>query len=69
MADQAKTCTEKECCKSGGSALKYLLGIVFLIAGGMLIYTWRHELAVILKGCAGIFLVLVGLVTLAIAKE
>lgn len=50
---------------------KVILGLVFLalavyvLAGrGWWMYTWK-----LIKGCAGPFLVLAGIITLAIAKE
>ncbi len=50
---------------------KVVLGLVFLgLAAYLLIglLWWEHSLLLI-KGCAGPFLILAGLITLAIAKE
>lgn len=49
--------------------VKTLLGFVFLILGVLAVKTWWFELAVLVKGSLGPFLILLGAVTLAIAKE
>jgi len=49
--------------------LKAVLGIVFLILGVLAILKWRWDLLTLIKGCIGLFLVLAGIITLAIAKE
>lgn len=50
-------------------SFKVILGIIFLILGGAAILKWWGPLLLIVKGCAGLFLVLAGVITLAIAKE
>jgi hypothetical protein len=50
---------------------KVVLGLVFLVLAGYLVvarHWWAHTWLVI-KGCAAPFLVLAGIITLAIAKE
>lgn len=49
--------------------LKVLLGIAFLVLGVVLLWIWRGDLLILIKGCVGPFLVLAGVITLAIAKE
>ncbi len=49
--------------------LKVLLGIALLFLGLLLIWAWKRELFILIKGCLGLFLLLAGLITLAIAKE
>ncbi|MBN2831013.1 MAG: hypothetical protein JXL82_01855 [Candidatus Omnitrophica bacterium] len=49
--------------------LKVVLGLVFLVLGAMAILTWWGSLLVIIKGSIGLFLILAGVITLAIAKE
>ncbi len=54
-----------------GTILKAVLGLVFL---GLAIYLligrlWWQETWLVIKGCAGPFLLLAGIITLAIAKE
>jgi len=49
--------------------LKVVLGLVFLGLGAMAILRWWKLLLMIIKGCVGLFLILAGVITLAIAKE
>jgi len=49
--------------------LKFILGIVFVVVGILLAVYWWTNLWNLIKGCAGLFLVLVGLITIAIAKD
>jgi len=49
--------------------LKVVLGIVFLVLGVLAILRWWRLLLMIIKGCLGLFLILAGIITLAIAKE
>jgi len=68
MADAEKKC----CCdskKALGTLFKVVLGLVFLFLGGAAIISWWSDLLVLVKGCVGLFLVLAGVITLAIAKE
>ena len=48
---------------------KVVLGLVFLALGVMAIMRWLPQLLVVGKGCIGLFLILAGIITLAIAKE
>jgi uncharacterized membrane protein len=71
--DEKKCCgTESKCCDSKkmlSMLVKVVLGLVFLILGGLAIYKFWPELLTIVKGCVGLFLLLAGVITLAIAKE
>ena len=74
MAAEEKKCcsTDKKCCdpkKTLGTLLKVILGLAFLVLGGLAIINWWSMLLVIVKGCIGLFLILAGVITLAIAKE
>jgi hypothetical protein len=63
---------ENKCCcgkKTLSALFKVILGIVFLILGGLAILKWWGALLLIVKGCIGLFLILIGVITLAIAKE
>jgi len=53
------------------SLFKVVLGLVFLgLAAYLLIkWGWWHDSWKLVKGCAGPFLALAGIITLAIAKE
>lgn len=48
---------------------KVILGLVFLALGVWAIVAWWRDLVLVIKGCIGVFLVLAGIITLAIAKE
>ena len=49
--------------------LKVILGLVFLGLGVLAVITWWQSLLLVIKGCIGLFLILAGIITLAIAKE
>lgn len=71
--DDKKCCgTESKCCDSKkmlSMLVKIVLGLGFLILGGLTIYKFWPDLLTIVKGCLGVFLLLAGVITLAIAKE
>jgi uncharacterized membrane protein len=74
MAAEEKACcnTEKKCCdpkKALATLFKVVLGLVFLILGGLAILKFWGAFLVIIQGCIGLFLILAGVITLAIAKE
>ena len=74
MVAEEKKCTdtEKKCCdpkKTLATLLKVVLGLVFLILGGLAILKFWGALLLIVQGCIGLFLILAGVITLAIAKE
>ena len=66
MAEEAK----KECCCVNPKALlKLILGVVIILLGIGLTIRFFWALKIMVAGCLGPFLVLVGLITVAIAKE
>lgn len=74
MAGEEKKC----CCTQAGCGdlkkalsklLKVILGLGFLVLGGAAVLKFWPELLVMIKGGIGLFLILVGVITLAIAKE
>ncbi len=74
MAAEEKKCcsTEKKCCdpkKALATLFKVVLGLAFLVLGGLAILRWWKILFWLAKGCIGLFLILAGVITLAIAKE
>lgn len=70
MAEDIKQEEKKTDSKSLSTIFKFLLGLVFLGLGAYLaLIVWRSELLSLIKGSVGIFLVLAGIITLAIAKE
>jgi hypothetical protein len=52
-----------------GALLKGALGLVFLALGIWAVIALRSDLFVLIKGCIGPFLILAGIITLAIAKD
>lgn len=65
MAEEVK----KEPSKVLGTLFKVILGLGFLAFGIWAIVVWKYELLTIIKGCIGLFAVLAGIITLAIAKD
>jgi hypothetical protein len=60
---------EKKSCEAVKTLLKYVIGALLVIGGIALIWAWRGSLWIVVKGCLGLFLVLAGAITIAIAKE
>ncbi|MBU0504062.1 MAG: hypothetical protein ABH882_02395 [Candidatus Omnitrophota bacterium] len=72
MADEIKQEEKKTDAKKTLSTLfKVVLGIAFIVVAIYLLVSrsWWMQTWVVIKGCAAPFLVLAGLITLAIAKE
>jgi len=69
MAEETKETEQKDSKKGLVTALKYLLGIVLIALGALLVVRWWPDLVTVFKGCFGLFLILAGLIALAIAKE
>ena len=71
--DEKKCCSAGDKCCTGKKTLatlfKVALGLVFLILGGVAILRFWGDLLLIVRGCIGLFLLLAGVITLAIAKE
>ena len=62
--------TKKVEAKKGLAVLsKVILGLIFLVLGGVAVLKWWDFLLMIIKGCIGLFLLLISAITLAIAKE
>ena len=49
--------------------LKVVLGLAFLALGCGAILKWWVPLVIVVQGCLGLFLILAGIVILAMAKE
>jgi fatty acid desaturase len=70
MAEEVKQEEQKTDVKKVLSTIfKILLGVAFLLLGILAIIRWWGLLLMIIKGCIGLFLILAGVITLAIAKE
>jgi hypothetical protein len=66
MAEEGKKADGK---KIISTLFKVILGLAFLVLGVLTILKWWPQLVEIIKGCIGLFLILAGIITLAIAKE
>jgi len=70
MAEEIKQEEKKVDIKNTLSTIfKVILGLVFLVLGVLAIIKWLPQLLSVIKGCVGLFLILAGLITLAIAKD
>jgi len=67
MAEELKQ--EEKKSKLLSTIFKVILGLVFLALGVWAILAWLPSLLMLIKGCLGLFLILAGIITLAIAKE
>ena len=66
MAEEVKKNDAK---KILATLFKVVLGLVFLGLGAVAILKWWVSLLMVVQGCIGLFLILAGVITLAIAKE
>ena len=64
MADQ-----QKGAGLAAKMTLKVILGLILLVSGVWLIWTWQSEVLTVFKGFLGIMVALCGVIFLAIAKE
>ena len=55
--------------KNLATSFKVILGLIFLILGVVAVLQWWDFLLMIIKGGIGLFLLLIGVITLAMAKE
>ena len=72
MAEEAKQEVKSAEGKQVMSTIfKVVLGLVFLALAFYLLIgrVWWHQTWLVIKGCAAPFLILAGIITLAIAKE
>ncbi len=68
MAEEIKQ-EKADAKKIFSSIFKVILGLVFLALGALTIIRWLPNLLAVVKGCIGLFRILAGIITLAIAKE
>jgi len=78
MEEEAKTTQEaqpqpaqeeKKCSCDSKATVKYAIGGVLVLAGLFFFFKWWSEVFALFQGVFGPFLILAGLITLAIAKE
>jgi uncharacterized membrane protein YkgB len=65
MPEEAKK-QNKDSAKAAG---KVTLGIIFIIVGILATVKWWPQLITVFQGCLGLFLILVGAITIAIARD
>ena len=76
MEEQAKTQeaqttekTEAKCACSPKGLMKIILGVVLILLGLAAVIGWWASLWILIKGAIGLFLIMAGAITIAIAKE
>jgi len=69
MAEENKEAGKADVKKIFWTIFKVLLGLGFLALGALAIIKWWGDLLVVVRGCIGLFFILAGIITLAIAKE
>jgi hypothetical protein len=70
MAEEVKTEVKNENGKKIlATIFKVILGLAFLAFGAWLVYKGWAYLWILIKGSVGLFFILAGIITLAIAKE
>ena len=69
MAEENKEAVKTDVKKIFWTVFKVILGLVFLALGVLAIMKWWGDLVTVVRGCIGLFLILAGIITLAIAKE
>ncbi len=70
MADEVKQTEKKgESKNMAATLLKVAIGLMLLVLGGWALLVWWSFLIALIKGSIGLFLILAGIITLAIAKE
>ncbi len=50
------------------TAIKVIIGVVLVVLGLAAVIYWWPELRDLIKGCLGLFLIMVGAIVIAIAK-
>lgn len=69
MAEEVKQESGQDAKNILSTVFKVILGLVFLVLGVWIVIAWWNDLLLVIRGCLGLFLILVGIITLAIAKE
>jgi hypothetical protein len=69
MADEVKQEQKTDMKKVFSTMFKVVLGLVFLGLGAYFVYKGWAYLWYVIKGTVGLFFILAGVITLAIAKE
>ena len=65
----AQVTEDKKSSSSSKTALKIALGIILVLLGLLAVIGWWVYLRMLFQGCIGLFLIMAGAITIAIAKE
>ena len=60
---------ESKVCMPTKTLGKILIGIIIVVLGLWAVIGWWPDLLVVIKGCVGLFLIMIGAITIAIAKD
>ena len=52
-----------------GKIIKVIIGLALIFLGAWTVYLWRSDLIILIKGGLGLFLILVGLIALALVAD
>jgi hypothetical protein len=55
--------------KNSAVIFKTILGLVFLTLGIIAILNWWQDFKIVIKGCIGLCVILLGMITLILARE
>ena len=69
QAEQTQPEEKKSASELAKTVLKMILGVVLIALGVVAVVVWWQDLLNLIKGGIGLFLVLVGLITIAIARD
>ena len=69
MSEEAKGQQDKKKSDLAPILFKVAAGLGLLVLGGILVISWRQDFLVLIRGAAGLFLIMLGIIILAIARE
>ena len=67
--EQCQASKEKCGCTLVKTGLKVVLGLILMGLGALAVIYWWQEVKDLIQGCLGLFLILAGAITIAIAKD
>jgi len=69
QAEQAQPEEKKSASEVAKTVMKVMLGIVLVGLGVSAVFAWWQDLLEVIRGCIGLFLILAGIITIAIARD
>ena len=70
MAEEVKEGQVAKCgCGAAKTAFRVIIGLALVGLGVWAVIAWWQELLGVVKGCLGLFLILAGAITVAIARD